>query len=99
MAASQIFAVVLSQAYPEVERRLKAKYPGAHHYQHGDRTFLVKVAPGVMTRQVAMEVGLGKDADEKPVGMGAVLKLNGAYAGWEKPELWEWLSAAMEDVA
>ena len=96
--ANQVFVVALSQPVPDVAERLRSKYPGGLHYAHGDQTFLVQAEPGVLTRQVAKDVGLHKDADSDPVALGAVFKLNGAYSGWAKPELWEWLSTAMEDA-
>ena len=85
--AKKVLAVVLDKPQGEVLERLGNEY--ANVFEYSDTFLLVPVNMSVTTSEVAQKAGIkgrGRDAT------GVVFKLNSAYSGYTRKELWEWLS-------
>ena len=82
-----VHAIVLTDDSDAVVARIKEHYPKC--FKVNDGCYLVRCDD--ITQDVAIAVGLKGDNRVEEAG-GAVLKLNGAYAGFANPALWEWLS-------
>ena len=92
----RVFVVLLtyeSGGREEIAGRVAEAYPNAH--RAGDNIFLV--ASSDLADMVAQRAGLKGD-DRVKSAEGVVFKLNGAYAGYTQPVLWEWLSEAVQPV-
>lgn len=88
--ARKVFAVVLDKPQPQVEERLEKNY--ARPYCYTDTFYLVAVDQHVSIEDAARTLGIkGTNRD----ATGAVFKLNAAYAGFTRKEMWEWLSDAV----
>ena len=70
----------------EVAQRIKEKYPEC--YPMSEEVYLVQAAEPAS--QIAVAVGLKGDERVDDVA-GLVLKLNGAYSGYDETSLWHWL--------
>ena len=70
--------------FPE---RVDQHFPGSKHLWLSDRAFLLRT--DVLSDTIADKLGMRRDSDDPARGI--VLKLNGAYAGLERPVTWEWL--------
>ena len=93
--AKQVFAVVLDSANDAVAEKIRGRYKGGDHYEHTPTLHLLAVDANTLTRTVAEAIGIREgEGENKPIGTGVVFKLNGAYAGFTQPTLWEWLSNA-----
>ena len=99
--ANQIFAIVLDDSNEEVEKRIEKRVETDSYFRwhkHNDRLYLVLVDETMLTRDVAEDIGIGAMGEGEPSGRGAVFKLNGAFAGFSKNSLWEWLNGARARV-
>ncbi|MYD45920.1 MAG: hypothetical protein F4W92_06170 [Gammaproteobacteria bacterium] len=86
--ADKLFAVVLDEPNEEVLKRLKEKHDNT--YCHTSTFFVVPVRQNVTTDDVAHDAGIkGKKRDVT----GIVFKINSAYSGYTKKNLWELLSS------
>lgn len=85
----RMFAVILNEANPEIAERIAESYPT--HYRFSDTVFLV--SDDALAETVSVNVGIKGD-DRVDEARGVVFRLNGAYAGYTKRALWEWLSEA-----
>ena len=86
----KIFAVLLDKPDVRVKERLDKHYANIH--QHTQTFLLVPVEASVSTLDVAKHAGIkGENRDVT----GVVFKLNAAYSGYTKKDLWEWLSSFM----
>ena len=103
--ANQIFAVILDEPNEVVKRRIEQRIEEAKDkylrwHPHTDRLYLVLVDQTMLTRDVAEEIGVRRteEGDAEPMGKGVVFKLNGAFAGFSKSSLWEWLNGVRESA-
>ncbi len=81
-----IFAITLKEPNPEVVELITKEYPDC--YQLSDTVFLV--SQNTVSETIAKTVGI-KGEDRIESALGAVFRLNGAYAGYASRSLWEWL--------
>lgn len=86
-----VFAVHVSSDPPApVARRIEEKYPGTGHHKVSERFYLVRA--DTLAHTLAEDLGIrGKGPSEFS---GVVFRLNAAYAGFDDPAIWEWLSLA-----
>ena len=86
------FVVVLGEESKEaVGGRVKEVFPD-HHYRMADNCFLIST-PSNLSGEVSRKLGInGQD----PNSVGAILKLNGSFAGYTDQSLWDWLYQAEE---
>ena len=85
----RMFAVILNEANQKAAERIAKSYPT--HYRFSDTVFLV--SDDALAETVSASVGIKGDDRIDEAG-GVVFRLNGAYAGYTKRVLWEWLSEA-----
>lgn len=79
------FVVHLKNPEGALMRSITDKFP--EHYSLSDSSLLIRTP--LLASQVAELVGLGTEGG--PVG--AVFKLNQAFAGYYDSDLWDWLDA------
>lgn len=84
-----MFAVILNEANQKAAERIAESYPA--YYRFSDTVFLV--SDDALAETVSASVGIKGDDRIDEAG-GVVFRLNGAYAGYTKRVLWEWLSEA-----
>ena len=84
-----MFAVILNEANQKAAERIAESYPA--YYRFSDTVFLV--SDDALAETVSASVGIKGDDRIDEAG-GVVFHLNGAYAGYTKRVLWEWLSEA-----
>ena len=80
--------VLLREPCSEVASRIESAYAN-RHYKVNDVCYLVRTEG--LTQDVAVAAGIKGD-DRVNSAKGVVLKLNGAYSGFESQSLWEWLA-------
>ena len=83
------FAVFLDgEKMDAVKKRLAEIYP--NHYDYHNNKQVVLVRADKVAGQIADDLGI---TGEKKIegATGAVIKLNAAYAGLTKNDLWDWL--------
>ena len=81
-----LFVVVLDEPNDEVAGLIKEKY--SECYEFSDTVFLV--SQDSLAETIAQEIKI-KGENRLQTAIGAVFKLNGAYAGYASRSLWEWL--------
>lgn len=88
--ALKIFTVILDEgAQSDVLERLENAYQNVFHYT--DTVFFVACETKVTSGEIATKAKIkGDDRDAS----GVVFKLNSAYSGYTRRDLWEWLSEA-----
>ena len=86
-----LHAIVLVDENDQLANRIAEHYPLS--FQINDTVFLVRTEE--ITEQVAVRLGMKGD-DRIDDALGAVLKLNGAYAGHAPRTIWEWLDSGQE---
>ena len=87
----KVFAVVLDKQNHDVEVRITKTW---NAYKYTPTFYLIAVEQGTTTADVARVAGIkGTNRDAS----GIVFKLNAAYSGYTRKEVWEWLSD-VEDV-
>ena len=85
------FAVHLTGDAEVPASRIRDHYGEPDHYKVSDRVYMVRADD--LAQNVANKLGL----DGSIAGAtGIVWKLNAAYGGIEKRELWEWLELAQQ---
>ena len=87
-----LHAIVLVDENDQVVNRIAEHYPLSCKFN--EKVFLVRTTEEI-SEQVAFKVGVKGD-DRIDDAMGAVFKLNGAYAGHAPSSLWEWLRSEQE---
>ena len=80
------FVIVLDEPNNEVADLVKKTY--SECYQFSDTVFLI--SQNSLAETVAQEIRIKGD-NRIQTAIGAVFKLNGAYAGYAPRSLWEWL--------
>ena len=84
-----LHAIVLQQENAEVAARVEKHY--SLNYAVNEKCFLVRTDD--ISEKVANTVGIkGKGDQQIHDAIGVVLKLNGSYAGYASPGIWEWLA-------
>ena len=81
-----IFVVALRQENAEVEKRIVDHY---RSYKMSPTCILV--ASEDLSEEVATRIGI-KGQARIETALGAVFRLNGAYSGFTKKSLWEWIN-------
>lgn len=93
---SKIFAVVMFEPNQEVEQRIDEAFPGSFRYN--ECFSLVRAPFTLLSTDVARAVGLkGPETIEEASGF--VIQQRPAYAGYTRPDLWEWLGDEDEEYA
>ena len=82
-----LHAIVLQQENAQVAAQVDKHY--SLNYAVNEKCFLVRTDD--ISEKVANAVGLQGDK-RIPNAAGVVLKLNGSYAGYASPGIWEWLA-------
>jgi len=82
-----VFLVVIDEPSEEIKSRIKEHYPDCYAYHADTHLFLVR-AEKTTTGQICENLGIGNDGTGVS---GAVFRMNSAYAGYTKGDLWEWL--------
>ena len=80
-----VVVVLLDKPQGEVESRLVEYYGDEATYAYSQN--IVFVQTGDLPSEVRTRAGLNQQRG----GTGAVFKVLGNFAGYTKPELWEWL--------
>jgi len=82
-----VFLVVIDEPSEEIESRIRKHYPDCYAYHTDKHLFLIrseKTTTGVICENLGIE-------NDDTVVSGAVFRMNSAYAGYTKSDLWEWL--------
>lgn len=91
MAFMATFTVYLTGDVEVPASRIRENYGESDHYKMSDRVYMVRADD--LAQNVANKLGLDGST---PGATGVVWKLNAAYGGIEKRELWEWLELAQQ---
>ena len=83
----KVLAVVLDKPQGKVLERLGKEF--ANVFEYSSTFLLVPVDLSVSTSDVAQKAGIKGRARD---ATGVVFKLNSAYSGYTRKELWEWLT-------
>ena len=87
-----VFAVHLSgDSVNEAAQRLRDSYPKPEHHEVSERFFLVRTKG--ISSNVAEKLGFTSTGQVA----GSVFKLNAAYAGWDRRDMWEWMSLGEDE--
>ncbi len=94
--AVKIFGIVLADdgdASAQVIKRAGAAYEA--HFGYNDTFVLVGADENTLSQDVAAAVGIKGENQIEGVS-GFVVQLRGAYAGYTRRDLWEWLSSQLD---
>jgi len=89
-----LFAVILTEGQKAAAARLREAYSEAQVYELDENVFIV--SDDRFTGTVAKAAALTREQAESGI-RGVVFKLNGAYTGYTRQSLWEWLENAEAD--
>lgn len=85
--SDNLFAVFFTTGKEKGMKNISNRYTRKKIFQIADNIAIV--ASDGLSSEIAESVKIGKEADHEITG--AVFKLNGAYAGYARGDLWEWL--------
>ena len=81
-----LFMIIIDEPSDDVGARIKKVYAESYPYHSANGVYIVRSED--TTGTICEKIGI--KGDDKDIS-GAVFKLNSAYSGHTKGDLWEWL--------